>query len=247
MARNFTALLNYRNRLSPRKPGRSASILLPDGTRTCDLAIAVGTVTLDPAIGLQAAAGGCDILLKSMIGGTMTDDSKETGRRIAETIGKRVQTGADPNVAGWQAMLADLLQQMSPYTVAGGLVTFQSLEPHEKAFFQDLHAKVSIPGGAAALYLPPSVRHQMLYRRQANKAALLGQDDPENPPDAGILLASRVNDFEVIVNALFAHPPFTPAVDVYDHGQLMAGYTYYQIEDCLKALGELLKVHLASD
>ncbi len=177
----------------------------------------------------------------------MTDDTRDTGRRIAETISKRVRTGDDPNVAGWQNMLTDLLQQMSPYMAAGRLVTFQTLAPHEKTFFQELHANVRIPDGVAALYLPPSVRHQMLYRRQPNKAALLGKEDPENPPDAGIFLASRVNEFGVIVNALFAHPPFTPAVDVYDHGQLMAGYTYYQIEECVPALGDLLKVHLAPD
>ncbi len=57
----------------------------------------------------------------------MANDEKETGRRIAETIGQRVRPGSDPNVAGWQAMLADLLGQMRPYMAAGRLVTFQSL------------------------------------------------------------------------------------------------------------------------
>jgi hypothetical protein len=84
----------------------------------------------------------------------------------------------------------------------------------------------------------------MLYRDRVNKAALLGNDDPDHPPDAGIFLSSRANDFGVIVNALFAHPPFTPAVDVYDRGQLIAGYTYYQIKECIQALSELLPVHL---
>ena len=143
--------------------------------------------------------------------------------------------------------LADLLGQMSPYMTGGLLVTFQSLQPHEKDFFLKLHAGVRVPDAVAALYLPPSVRHQMLYRHQTNKAALLGSDDPDNPPDAGIFLGSRVNDFGVIVNALFAHPPFTPAVDVYERGQLIAGYTYYGIEDCIQALSDLLLVHLGPD
>lgn len=85
----------------------------------------------------------------------------------------------------------------------------------------------------------------MLYRHQANKAALLGKEDPENPPDTGILLSSRANDYAVIVNALFAHPPFTPAVDVYSRGQLIAGYTYYNIEECVQALTALIRVHLS--
>ncbi len=174
----------------------------------------------------------------------MTDAEDAKGRRIAETIAQRVRPGADPNVAGWQAMLADLLGRMSPFMPAGQLVTFQTLQPREKAFFSDLHTRVHVPDSVAALYLPPSVRHQMLYRGQANKAALLGNDDPDNPPDAGIFLGSRPDDFGVIVNALFAHPPFTPAVDVYDQGQLIAGYTYYRIEECIQALSELLAVHL---
>ncbi len=174
----------------------------------------------------------------------MTDEANATNEHIATTIAERVRPGADPNVAGWQAMLADLLSRMSPYMPPGQLVTFQTLEPHEKTFFHNLYASVQIPAPVAALYLPPSVRHQMLYRGQANKAALLGNDDPDNPPDAGIFLGVRANDFGVIVNALFAHPPFTPAVDVYDRGQLIAGYTYYRIDECIQALSELLPVHL---
>ncbi len=174
----------------------------------------------------------------------MSKTNRENGRLVTETIEGRVRAGEDPTVAGWQAMLSDLLQKMAPYLAAGRLVTFQTLEPHEKDFFEALHDAVRIPESATALYLPPSVRHQMLYRNQTNKAALLGNEDPENPPDAGILLASRTNDYTVIVNALFAHPPFTPAVDIYDHGQLVAGYTYYTVEECRKALTKLIAVHL---
>lgn len=186
-----------------------------------------------------------DPLLMISRGGAMADDQSQSGRQIAETIGQRVRAGADPNVTGWQAMLASLLQKMSPYMAAGHLVTFQTLRPHEKSFFLKLHEAVRIPEGNSALYLPPSVRHQMLYRHQASRTALHGNDEPENPPDEGILLCSRANAFEVIVNALFAHPPFTPAVDVYDRGQLLAGYTYYDIAACIQALTGVLQVHLS--
>ncbi|MDX1270170.1 MAG: hypothetical protein R3311_22585, partial [Oceanisphaera sp.] len=70
----------------------------------------------------------------------MADYHDEIGRRVADTIGKRVRAGSDPNVAGWQAMLVDLLQKMRPYMAAGQLVTFQRLEPGEKEFFLGLHA-----------------------------------------------------------------------------------------------------------
>lgn len=176
----------------------------------------------------------------------MNGANRESGREIVATIEGRVRAGEDPTVAGWQAMLSDLLQQMAPYMAAGRLVTFQTLQPREKDFFVTLHDTVLVPDGAAALYLPPSVRHQMLYRHQTNKAALLGNEDPENPPDAGILLASRIDDDTVIVNALFAHPPFTPAVDVYDRGQLIAGYTFYTVEECVQAQTGLIRVHLSA-
>lgn len=176
----------------------------------------------------------------------MNEANRASGHKIAATIAGRVRVGADATVAGWQAMLTDLLQQMAPYLANGRLVTFQTLTPPEKDFFATLHDAVQIPEIAAGLYLPPSVRHQMLYRHQTNKAALLGNEDPENPPDSGILLASRINDYTVIVNALFAHPPYTPAVDVYDRGQLIAGYTYYTVSECVQALTALIQVHLAS-
>ncbi len=176
----------------------------------------------------------------------MRESKLESGRQVVETIEGRVRAGKDPTVAGWQAMLSDFLQQMAPYMASGRLVTFQTLQPREKDFFRALHAAVRIPEGAAALYLPPSVRHQMLYGRQTNKASLLGNEDPDNPPDDGILLASRVGDDTVIVNALFAHPPFTPAVDVYDHGQLIAGYTFYTVEECVQAQTEVIRVHLST-
>jgi hypothetical protein len=175
----------------------------------------------------------------------MAQDQSENNRRITETIGRRVRAGADPTVAGWQAMLTDLLQQMSPYMAAGHLVTFQTLKSAEKDFFRSLNATVRIPEAVAALYLPPSVRHQMLYGDPTRQAALMDNADPDHPPDAGILLGRRTSDCDVIVNALFAYPPYTPAVDVYDRGQLIAGYTYHQIEQCRQALSELLRVHLS--
>lgn len=177
----------------------------------------------------------------------MSEDQSATNRRISETIGRRVRVGADPTVAGWQKMLTDLLQQMAPYTAAGRLVTFRTLRPAEKEFFQSLTAAVRIPDGVRAVYLPPSVRHQMLQGGQPGKTPAVGDQDPDDPPDAGILLGHRSGRFDVIVNALFAYPPYTPAVDVYDRGQLIAGYTYYGITQCREALSALLQNHLAPE
>lgn len=169
----------------------------------------------------------------------------DTGRHISETIAKRAGVGPSDSVSGWQDFLARILQTMAPYLQAGRLVTFQDLLPVEKAFFRSLHATIRVPPPAAALYIAPSVRHQMMYANQQPRPAHLPAFDLESQQDAGVLLASGATDRRVIVNALFAHPPCTPAVDVYESGRLIAGYTYYTIEACMAAIGPLLQVHLA--
>jgi hypothetical protein len=135
---------------------------------------------------------------------------------------------------------------MQPYLQAGRLVTFQNLLPVEAAFFDSLHAGIQVPPRAAALYISPSVRHQMMYANQQPHPPYLPAFDPEAQNDAGVLLASGLDDYRIIVNVLFAHPPCTPAVDVYENGRMIAGYTYYTIDECIAAINPHLQVHLAS-
>jgi hypothetical protein len=47
-----------------------------------------------------------------------------------------------------------------------------------------------------------------------------------------------------VINALMAKPPFTPAIDVYDNGQLLAGYIYNTIDECIGDLARVLQIHL---
>ena len=47
-------------------------------------------------------------------------------------------------------------------------------------------------------------------------------NDASGQSDAGVVIAARHGEFDVIVNALFACHPFTPAIDVYARGQLTA-------------------------
>lgn len=63
-------------------------------------------------------------------------------------------------------------------------------------------------------------------------------------PDAGVVVASHRKVFDVIVDALFAFPPFTPAVDIYDRGQLTAGYQYTTIDECRAELSSVIGRHL---
>jgi len=174
----------------------------------------------------------------------MHESEKTADRRVADIIDKRVGAGENDLVAGWQQMLAELLEKMAPHLTAGRLVTFHTLTPEEKTFFEALYPEVDVPANATALFISPSVRQQMMGGPPANETEPTGQR-PEDAPDAGILLACRRNDFQTIVNVLFAHPPHTPAVDVYDRGRLIAGYSYATIPDCRREISAILERHLA--
>jgi hypothetical protein len=167
----------------------------------------------------------------------MTSIKADENRRLAQTIEQRAGTGHSAIVAGWQSMLQDMLTRMQPFLKPVSIVTFQQLLPDEKVFFGRLVDEVPVPTGAQAFYLPPSVRHQMMGGPAVD-------NDDIGLSDAGVLVASRVDNHDVIVNALFARASCTPAVDVYERGKLVAGYQYPNIDACRFELGTILKRHL---
>lgn len=167
----------------------------------------------------------------------MVSIKTDENQKLAQTIEQRVGAGYSEIVAGWQLMLQDMLIRMRPFLKPGSIVTFQQLLPDEKVFFNRLADEVPVPTVAQAFYLPPSVRHQMMGGRA-------GDSDDLGISDAGVLVASQIDNHEVIVNALFALASCTPAVDVYEQGQLVAGYQYPSIDACRSELGTVLKRHL---
>jgi len=158
-------------------------------------------------------------------------------QQIARVVERRTGVGTTEIVSGWQSILVDLLSRMKPFIRPGAMITFQHLTTSEIDFFESLHNKVRIPQSAAAIYLPPSVREQMLGETQAI-------NDASGQPDAGVVIAGRLGEFDVIVNALFAFHPFTPAIDVYERGQLIAGYQFKKIDACIAELSTVLDRHL---
>jgi hypothetical protein len=164
----------------------------------------------------------------------------------AEVIEGRSPAGRNDSVQGWHNLLKNMLHQMAPYLREGQLVTFRRIEAQEREFFEKLSQSISVPKAAGAIYMPPSVRYQMLYRRPEGEPQPIPEHSPDNPPDAGIVLACRKADFNVIINALLAKTPYTPAIDVYDDGQLLAGYVYNTIDECIGDLTKVLRVHLHS-
>ena len=167
----------------------------------------------------------------------MKIENRSENRRMSRVVEERAGVGTTEIVAGWQAMLVDLMSRMKPFLRPGATVTFQHLTPSEIHFFERLNNEIRIPRSSAAIYLPPSVREQMLGGKQAI-------DDAPGQADAGVVVASHDDDFDVIVNVLFAFHPFTPAIDVYERGQLTAGYQFENVDTCIAELSTMLDRHL---
>jgi len=174
----------------------------------------------------------------------MAPSNKTENERIADEIENRSPAGPSDMVRGWQKLLEDVLVKTAPYMQPGRLVTFQKLRDDEKRMFEELHRAIRIPGGVSSIYLPPSVRYRMMYQRPGGDPPPLPDHSPDRPPDMGVLLACRKEHLGVIVNGLLAKPPFAPAVDVYDDGQLLAGYVYHSIEECIAEFSGVLRNHL---
>ena len=164
--------------------------------------------------------------------------------RTADIIESRSPAGRNDSVEGWHNLLKKILSQMTPYLREGHLVTFRSITNQESVFFEKLRSKVTVPCSVGAIYMPPSVRFQMLYQRPENEPQPIPEHSADNPPDKGIILACRKADFNIMINALMAKPPFTPAIDVYDSGQLLAGYIYNTIDECIGDLTKVMQTHL---
>ena len=175
-----------------------------------------------------------------------TDDTAP-GSRVAEIIEGRSPAGRHELVEGWHNLLKKILSQMDPYMREGRVVTFRRIDEKEREIFDKISQAVSVPDTVGAIYMPPSVRFQMMYQRPAGETQPVPDHSPDNPPDDGIVLACRKSAFNVIINALLAKPPFAPAVDVYDDGQLLAGYVYNSIDECIGDLTKILRVHLNSE
>lgn len=170
-------------------------------------------------------------------------DNFAPASRVAEIIEGRSPAGRHDLVRGWHNLLKKILRQMAPYLREGHLITFRRIDEQEREIFLKLSQTLSVPDGTGAIYMPPSVRFQMMYHRPQGEAPV-PDHSPDNPPDEGIVLACRKSDFKVIINALLAKPPFAPAVDVYDDGQLLAGYVYNTIDECIGDLTKVMQVHL---
>ena len=160
---------------------------------------------------------------------------------MGQTIERRSGVGPNDLIAGWQSVLSRMLDQMQPFLKPARIITFQRIHAYEQGVFQRIIQRVTMSANTWGIYLPPSVRNQLMYTNQ-------GLDIPAGetvPRDDGVLLCSRTTSHKTIVNGLLAHQPFAPAVDVYDQGALFAGYVYDNIGECLDDLTAVIQTHLS--
>ena len=151
---------------------------------------------------------------------------------------ERLREGADPAVAGWQCLLEEMLVKLEGYLVPGRVVTFQSVAPEERTVFEELSRALDLPPQVCAVFIPPSVLQAMYFAPESGPApARLVRG-------AGILLASRCRDYMIILNTLFAMPPYAAGIDVYENGNLLAGYSYRTVAECSAALPQVLHTYL---
>lgn len=167
----------------------------------------------------------------------MTERLQTRNAIVSQTLEHRTRPGHEAVVAGWQEFLTRMLERMTPYLRSGYLVTFQQMEDDEKALFEALTSHITVPETVRAIFIPRSVLHGMMY--PGNDTSL-----NQKPSEAGIILAVKEGNFDRILNAVFAFPPFTPAVDVYEEGKLLAGYVYNTIEECAGELSGIIATYL---
>jgi len=151
---------------------------------------------------------------------------------------ERLRAGADPAVAGWQCLLEEMLMKLEGYLVPGRVVTFQSIAPEERTVFEELSRTLELPPQVCAVFIPPSVLQAMSFAPESGPAAA------RLARDAGILLASRCRDYTIILNTLFAAPPYAAGIDVYENGNLLAGYSYRTVAECRANLPQVLRTYL---
>ena len=171
----------------------------------------------------------------------MTQTFDSSSSHIEKTIGHRAGVGKNELVNEWQAFLKGLLDRLHDYLKPAHIITFKDLTREERRWYETIVQRIQVPESACGLYLPPSVRNQMMYTNQGHQVPT----EETEPKDNGALLFTQKSSHDIIVNALLAHPPCTPAIDVYDNGALLAGYVYDSLENFLESISEVVCTHMA--
>ena len=52
--------------------------------------------------------------------------------------------------------------------------------------------------------------------------------------------------YAIVLNSLFAMPPYAAGIDVYEEGRLLAGYSYRTIDECRDNLPGVIRTYFKS-
>ena len=174
----------------------------------------------------------------------MNDSENEGSNSERVRAEKNLSGGSDTRAADWQRDLQQQLTRLEPYLIAGRIVTFARISREEKAFFEWLVDVVRVPEPVCAVFIPPSVVQHAMWPGSR-------PEDPDGEsglyriaPDAGAVVAVYCGNLTPIVNALFAFPPLSPGIDVYQGGRVLAGYTFQDHTECANGLSEAMRTYL---
>ena len=172
----------------------------------------------------------------------MMDDRIQHARSKREA---RVRGGADPTVAGWQCFLEEMFLKLEPFLRPGQIITFQDLQEPEQEMFGQLRRQVPLKPEAVAVFLPPSVLKTMTGNSGGGETTTSAGFAAISGGDAGIVLAARIgDDYRIVINSLLAFPPYAPGIDVYEEGNLLAGYGYNTVDECIGEMAQVIRTYL---
>jgi len=156
----------------------------------------------------------------------------------------RIRSGCDAVIAGWQCFLEEMLIRLEAFLIPGSLVTFQTLEPDERRLFERLHDSLILPPHVSGVFIPPSVLQGMIPDDYRNLDGHASAGIPRSPSDCGIVLACQHREYRLIINSLLALPPYSPGIDVYAEGDLLAGYAFASVSECQANLQPVIWTYL---
>ncbi len=157
----------------------------------------------------------------------------------------RIRQGAEPDVAGWQCFLEEMLVRFERFLVPGNMITFQELTEDEKLLFKRLRNEILLPKEACAVFLPPSVLTAMTGGSPQPAATASAGFAAVSGGDAGIVLGAGCGgDYRIIANGLLAFPPYAPGIDIYEEGRLLAGYAYHTVDECIGEMEAVFRTYL---
>ncbi len=169
------------------------------------------------------------------------DSPEDLYLRVFEKASVRKDSGCDPLVADWQAILEIALNlarahlQRNP----GRLLPLQIGSDEEWEFYLDLLAKLDLPPDTFAVLSTPSFSENLLDALDDQDLEVAGNCEMPWGRDAYLVIISDCSDHVRIMQVSLPGATGSAGIDVYEDGKHLADYTYRTIEECVDALAKV--------